>query len=84
MRVEPETRVVWSVKKIVPTLSRVLLNAACLKDGRQILDWTTQKASALDVRLQIVIVISVKTKLGNFEEHCSGGHVYFKTEIEKY
>ena len=25
----------------------------------------------LDVRLKIVIVISVKTKLGNFEEHCS-------------
>ena len=75
----------WSVKKkIVPTLSRVLLNAACLKDVRQILDWTTQKASALDVRLQIVFVISVKTKLGNFEEHCSGGHVSFKTEIEQY
>ena len=50
MRVEPETRVVWSVKEIVPTLSRVLLNAAYLKDVRQILDWTTQKASALDVR----------------------------------
>ena len=32
------------------TLSRVLLDAACLKDVRQILDWTTQKASALDVR----------------------------------
>ena len=48
-------------KKIVPTPSRVFPNAACLKDVRQILDWITQKASALDVRLQIVIVISVKT-----------------------
>ena len=84
MRVEPETRVVWSVKKNRSYSIACLLNAACLKAVRQILDWTTQKASALDVRLQIVIVISVKTKLGNFEEHCSGGHVYFKTEIEQY
>ena len=26
----------------------------------------------LNVRLQIEIVFSVKTKSGNFEEHCSG------------
>ena len=72
-RVEIETRVVWSVKKIDPTLSRVSLTSACLRDEKQKTRlYNSKNTPVLDVRCKIVIVISVKNKLVNFKEHDSG------------
>ena len=63
----------WSVKKIGFTLGRVSPTSACLKDEKpkNRLD-NSKNTPVLDVRLKTVIVVSLKIKSGNFEEHCSG------------
>ena len=64
---------VWSVKKIDPTLLRVSLTSACLKDEKQKTRlYNSKNTPVLDVRLKIAIVISLKNKLVNLKEHGSG------------
>ena len=64
---------VWSVKKKLVLLYGVSPTPVCLKDEKpkNRLD-NSKKTPVLDIRLKIVIVVSVKIKSGNFEEHCSG------------